>query len=325
MNIHPLPAPHRRVVPPPAGRGGRLHVHLASRLDLVTLRLFVAIVEEQSITRAAEREFIAPSAVSKRIADLEHATQTQLLHRHRKGVVPTPAGQALLNHARIILRNLAQLESEIVDYADGVRGQVRLLASESALFGYFPDALSSFAKVYPDIRIDLAAQTSQAVVQAVLDGVTDIGIFWGEVATGPLRVEPCYADRLVVVAAHDHPLASVETLHFADVLGYDLVEQESGSAIQALLAHQAAMLGIVPRTRMRVAGYDAVCRMVEAGMGVGIVPQNYATRLSPAMRVVGLPLQEDWTERQYKVCVRDLDHQLVATRLMFEHLTSQAH
>lgn len=321
MNNRAIAPVKRSAEPATSGRGGRLHIHLASRLDLVTLKLFVAIVEEQSITRAAEREFIAPSAVSKRIADLEQATQTQLLYRHRKGVEPTPAGQTLLGHARIILRNLAQLESEIVDYADGVRGQVRLLASESALFGYFPDALSSFAQRYPDIRIDLAAQTSHAVVQAVSDGITDIGIFWGDLPTGSLQVEPCYSDRLVVVARDDHPLAAMDTLHFAEVLAYDLVEQESGSAIQALLARQATMLGIVPRTRMRVAGYDAVCRMVEAGMGIGIVPQNYAARLSPAMGVVGLALNEDWTERQYKVCVRDLDNQLVATRLMFDHLT----
>jgi DNA-binding transcriptional LysR family regulator len=322
MNMCSLVAATQSSEPAAPGRGRRLHLHLASRLDLVTLKLFVAIVEEQSITRAAEREFIAPSAVSKRIADLEHATQTQLLHRHRKGVEPTPAGQSLLGHARIILRNLAQLESEIVDYADGVRGQVRLLASESALFGYFPEAVSSFAGRYPEIRIDLAAQTSQAVVQAVSDGVTDIGIFWGDLPTGSLQVEPCYSDRLVVVARHDSPLASMDTLRFSDVLAYDLVEQESGSAIQALLARQAAMLGLVPRTRMRVAGYDAVCRMVEAGMGIGIVPHNYAARLSPSMGVVGLTLHEDWTERQYKVCVRDLDNQLVATRLMFDHLTN---
>lgn len=301
-------------------RQGRLHVQLASRLDLVTLRLFVAIVEEQSITKAAEREFIAPSAVSKRIADLEHATQTQLLHRHRKGVEPTPAGQALLHHARIILRNLAQLESEIVDYADGVRGQVRLLASESALFGYFPEALSTFARTYPDIRIDLAAQTSQAVVQAVLEGTTDIGIFWGDVPTGPLRVEPCYSDRLVVVAARSHPLGMRESVRFAEVLAHELIEQEAGSAIQALLARQAALLGAVPRTRIRVAGYDAVCRMVEAGMGIGIVPHSYAARLSSAMNVAAVALQEDWVDRHYKVCVRGLEQQLVATQLLFEHL-----
>lgn len=311
-------------MPDAAKRAGavraRLPGNLISRLDLVTLRLFVAIVEEQSINKAAEREFIAPSAVSKRIADLEHATQTQLLLRHRKGVEPTPAGMALLNHARIILRNLAELESEITDYADGVRGNVRMLASESALFGYFPDALKTFTNIYPEIRIDLAAATSVASVQAVMDGAADIGIFWGEVATGSLKVVPCYSDRLVVVVAGDHPLAAVECASYADVLDHELIEQEAGSALQALLFAQAAKLGITPRTHMRVSGYDAACRMVQAGLGVGIVPHSYAVRLSPASGLKIVSLQETWVDRHYKVCVKELEHQAVATRLMFQHI-----
>lgn len=300
----------------------RLPGNLLSRLDLVTLRLFVAIVEEQSINKAAEREFIAPSAVSKRIADLEHATQTQLLHRHRKGVEPTPAGMALLNHARTILRNVAELEYEITDYADGVRGNVRMLASESALFGYFPDALKTFTKLYSEIRIDLSAATSVAAVQSVMDGSADIGIFWGEVPTGALKVVPCYSDRLVAVVSADHPLASRESARYADILDHELIEQEAGSALQALLLAQAAKLGITPRAHMRVSGYDAACRMVQAGLGVGIVPHSYAAaRLSPAAGLKTISLQETWVDRHYKVCVKELEQQPVATRLMFQHLT----
>ncbi|CAG9182940.1 LysR family transcriptional regulator [Cupriavidus pampae] len=303
---------------------GRLHGSLVSRLDLVTLKLFVAIVEEQSINRAAEREFIAPSAVSKRIADLEHATQTQLLLRHRKGVEPTAAGLAMLNHARTMLRNLAELESEIFDYADGVRGNVRMLASESALFGYFPDALKTFTKLYPEIRIDLAAASSAASVQAVMDGTTDIGIFWGDIAAPHLTVVPCYSDRLVAVVPARHPLSTVDTVRYADVLDHEMVEQEASSALQALLVRQAAELGITPRSHVRVAGYDAVCRMVQANLGVGIVPHSYAARLSPTAGIVSINLQEQWVDRHYKVCVRDLEQQPVATRLMFQHLTGNA-
>jgi DNA-binding transcriptional LysR family regulator len=298
----------------------RLPGNLISRLDLVTLRLFVAIVEEQSINKAAEREFIAPSAVSKRIADLEHATQTQLLHRHRKGVEPTPAGMALLNHARTILRNLAELESEITDYADGVRGNVRMLASESALFGYFPDALKTFSKLYPDIRIDLAAASSVASVQSVIDGSADIGIFWGDVPSGSLKVVPCYSDRLVAVVAADHPLAALESARYTEILDHELIEQEAGSALQALLFAQAAKLGVTPRTHIRVSGYDAACRMVQAGLGVGIVPHSYAIRLSPTTGLKTISLQEAWVDRHYKVCVKELELQPVATRLMFQHI-----
>jgi DNA-binding transcriptional LysR family regulator len=295
-------------------------IHLATRLDLVTLRLFVAVVEEASILKAAEREHIAPSAVSKRIADLEHAAQTQLLHRHRKGVQTTEAGHAMLHHARIILRDVGQLESEILDFAAGVRGLVRLAASESALFGYFPDALRSFARKYPDIAIDLSAQTSQATVTAVLEGSADIGIFWADVPTGELRIIPCYSDRLVVVAGKSHPLAASDTLKFGQVLDHEIIEQEPESAIQALLTKKAASQGRVMRTHIRVAGYDAVCRMVQAGLGLGIVPSSYAARLSPSLDVVPIALDEDWVDRYYKICARRTEELSVAGRLLLDHL-----
>lgn len=309
-------------IDPDKQRNTRLRINLTSRLDLVTLKLFVAVVEEQSILGASEREHIAPSAVSKRIADLEQATHSQLLHRHRKGVEPTEAGQAMLHHARIILRDLMQLESELVDFAAGVRGHVRLLASESALFGYFPDALSSFATRYPEIGLDLAAQTSQATVQAVIDCVADIGIFWGELPTPELHVIPCYADRLVVVASSTHPLAILDKVTFSQVLEHELIEQEAASAIQALLVRQAAILGRVLKTHIRVVGYDAVCRMVQAGLGLGIVPHSYANRLSSALNVAILPLDESWVDRSYKICVRSTEQLSVATRLLLDHLIS---
>lgn len=300
----------------------RPRIHLASRLDLLTLRLFVAVVEEASILKAAEREYIAPSAVSKRIADLEHAAQAQLLNRHRKGVQPTEAGLAMLNHARIILRDVMRLETELVGFAAGVRGLVRLAASESALFGYFPDALTTFARKYPDIAIDLSAQTSRASVTAVQEGNADIGIFWGDVEVADLRVIPCYSDRLVVVAHSGHALAALPEVSFAQVLDHEVIEQEQNSAIQALLTRQAAQQGRVMRTHIRVAGYDAVCRMVQAQLGLGIVPNSYAARLSPALSIVAIPLAEPWVDRFYKICVRRTEELSVAGRLLLDHLIS---
>jgi DNA-binding transcriptional LysR family regulator len=302
--------------------GEKQRLQLATRLDLVTLRLFVAVVEEASVLKAADREHIAPSAVSKRIADLEHAAQTQLLHRHRKGVQPTEAGQAMLHHARVILRDISQLESEIVDFATGMRGLVRLVASESALFGYFPDALSTFARKYPHIAISLSAESSHATVAAVLERAADIGIFWADVQTSDLRVIPCYSDRLVVVASKAHPLAALPELCFAQVLDHEIIEQEPESAIQALLTKQAALQGRVMRTHIRVAGYDAVCRMVQAQLGLGIVPKSYADRLSPALGVVTIPLKENWIDRYYKICVRRTEELSVAARLLLDHLIS---
>ncbi|RVD30281.1 LysR family transcriptional regulator, partial [Mesorhizobium sp. M4A.F.Ca.ET.020.02.1.1] len=165
-----------------------IRINISSRIDLLTLRLFVAIIEARSIARAAERENIAASAVSKRIGDLEQALRTELLHRHRQGVEPTSAGQALFQHARLIMRNLAELEAELIDFSGGTRGQVRIWANESTLFGFIPEQLASFAERYPQVRVELQSNLSPVNIQAVMDNSADIGIFSGALPTGDLVV-----------------------------------------------------------------------------------------------------------------------------------------
>jgi DNA-binding transcriptional LysR family regulator len=123
----------------------------ARRIDLTSLQLFVAVCELGSIGRAAEREFIAASAVSKRLSDLE-AVDTQLLYRHSRGVRLTPAGESLLHHARTVLYGLERMQGELSEYADGVRGHVRMHANISAIVQFLPEDLGAFAREHSRSR-----------------------------------------------------------------------------------------------------------------------------------------------------------------------------
>jgi DNA-binding transcriptional LysR family regulator len=299
-------------------------MNLASRLDFVTLKLFVATVEEQSIAKAAQREFIAPSAASKRIADLEHATQAQLLSRHRKGISPTPAGEAFLQHARAILRDMVQLEEHIGDFSAGARGHVRIATSESALYRFVPDALSSFTQRYPQIRIDLKAEVSTAVIPLVQENATDIGIFWGNLPTHDLQAVPCYTDRLMVAMPCEHELASRASVRYHEVLEFEIIEQEANSSMQALLLREANELEMILRSRIRVGGYDAACSMTLAGFGLAIIPDSFAQRMQSAMRLALVRLDEPWATRQYKICTRQAEFLPAATQLLMEHFLSCA-
>ncbi|RWC12218.1 LysR family transcriptional regulator [Mesorhizobium sp.] len=301
-----------------------IRINISSRIDLLTLRLFVAIIEARSIARAAERENIAASAVSKRIGDLEQALRTELLHRHRQGVEPTSAGQALFQHARLIMRNLAELEAELIDFSGGTRGQVRIWANESTLFGFIPEQLASFAERYPQVRVELQSNLSPVNIQAVMDNSADIGIFSGALPTGDLVVHRCFEDRLVVVVPAEHELAGRADVSFSELLGYDLIEQEPRSSIQTLLLKNAGELGCVLRSRVRVGGFDAVCRMVESGLGLGIIPDRLAAKLSQVMNISTVALDEDWAVREHKICVRGDAELPVATRLLLRHLLEAA-
>ncbi|WP_133647056.1 LysR family transcriptional regulator [Paraburkholderia flava] len=314
--------------PPPelpvALQGGDTRSHLLSRIDMVTLRLFIAVVEETSIARAADREHMAPSAVSKRLADLEHMMRVPLLERHRRGVSLTPAGHALLRHSRRILRDLEQLESEIGEFSSttqGARGHVRARANESALFGFFPDALSRFMRDFPNITVDLQPDTSTGAVLAVREGAAEFGIFWGDQPVDGLTVVPCYVDRLVVVVPQGHALVGRRNVTFVDLLDHALILQEPYSSIQNLTERLAAEAGRTLKSRIRVAGFDAVCRMAQAGLGIGIVPDYFVTDRAAAMHIAEVPLDEAWSNRLHKICVRERDEMSVATRLLVEFLS----
>lgn len=295
----------------------RWPVNLTSRLDFVTLKLFVAIVEEQSFAKAAEREVIAPSAVSKRIADLETAMRVELLLRQTK--LPTAAGKALLHYAKSMLRDLSRLEEEISQHASGARGMVRIAASESALLRFVPSALASFNEVHPNIRIDIRTEVSLSVVRSVLDNTADLGIFWGAIATEGLQVVPCYVDNLVVVVPVNHPLAQCESVRFVDILDYEFVEQELNSVIQGLLERTSNELGRPLRSRTRVGGYDAACSMALAGFGLAVVPDSFASRYATSLRMAIVKLDEPWARRQYNLCTRDSREISTTARLVLEY------
>lgn len=308
-----------------ASRGLPFRSQLLSRLDLISLKLFIAVVEEASIAKAAEREHMAPSAVSKRLADLELAMRTPLVERHRRGVTLTSAGEALLTHSRRILRDLMTLETEMSEYSaetQGTRGHVRASANESALFGFFPDALGRFMRDHPNITVELHPDTSTGAVRAVREGAADLGIFWGDQPVDDLQVMSCYVDRLVVVAPRSHPLAGRKNVRFVELLDHSLIMQEAYSSIQVLVERLAAEAGRVVHSRIRVAGFDAVCRMAQAELGIGIVPDYFVSDRAAAMHIVEVPLDEPWANRLHKLCIREGEGLPTATRLLVEFLTA---
>src|SRR3954470_8303594 len=185
---------------------------LLRRIDLTTLRLFIAVCEEQNLTRAANREGIAASAVSKRMNDFELAFGVTLFKRLSKGMALTPAGEALLHHARFTLLNVEKIAVELSEYSQGVRGHVRMLANLSAIVQFLPEDLSRFFVAHELPRVDLQERPSGQVVRGIEEGIAEIGICSGEAETRALETYHYRHDHLVVVVRPEHPLAARETL-----------------------------------------------------------------------------------------------------------------
>src|SRR5579883_384763 len=246
-------------------------------LDLVDLRLVQNIADAQSITHGAARSGLSLAAASERLRNMELELRTTLFERQRRGVQPTPAGAALIHHARLVMRQMETMRGDLGGFAKGVRGTVRVLSNTAALQEFLPSALGPFLARHP--MVDVAAE---------------------------LETFPFAEDRLVLATPPRHELAGKRTVRFADALAYDFVGLSEGSALQEHLEGHAARAGQALRLRVRLPGFDAVCRMVESGIGVAVVSRSAALRNRKAMAIRVVPLSDAWARRRLRICVKSI-------------------
>ena len=272
--------------------------------DLIDLRLFVAIAEARNLTRGAARVHLAPSSASHRLRLLEASIGTTLLVREPRGVSLTRAGEALLRHARQVFALLEQMHADLTPFAQGVRGHVSLWANTHATHTFLPDSLAAFLQRYPQVSVTLEEHTSPDVVMAVARGEVDVGVVAESVAGADVELIPYRADRLVLIAPAEHALAQRASTLFAQVLDYPFVMLHAGSAIHTFTMNAAAALGRHLEVRIQVRSFKAVCRMVSAGVGVGLVPLGAVPAGAARAALTVIELDEPWAQRDLKVCVR---------------------
>ena len=293
---------------------------LIRRLDLITLQLFVAVYEEGTLTRAAARESIAVSAASKRLVDLEKMLGLTLFVRQAKGMSLTAAGETLLHHGRQMLFNVQKMGLELGEHSPGVRGYVRMLANLSAIIQFLPEDLRDFTALHPQLKTDLEERPSTGVVQGVLDGVADLGICSSDTDTKGLFSVTYRRDNLMVLMPMDHPLADREGLSFSETLGCDYVGLHVASSINMRTHAAAREAGKMLHLRIHVPGFDAMCRMVQAHMGIGILPQKAYELFGRSLGLQAVPLTDEWAVRRLVLVVRDEAALSPVSRLLFEYL-----
>ena len=292
--------------------------------DPVTLRLFVAVCEERNIARAAEREAIVPSAVSKRIATIEQDIGAPLLVRGRRGIEPTAAGEALLRQARELLGAMERMHAELSDFATGVHGSVRVVASVSVLAERLPDDIGAFLKRYQSVRVSLDERVSSEIVRSVREGGADLGVLWDVADLGGLQSVPYRSDHLCVAVHPAHPLASRERVRFEETLGHAAIGVAPGGMMESMLRRRAALAGQTIAYRIQVSGLDAACRIVAADLGLAVMPHEAIAHYANAAGLVLVPLADAWAERRFVVCTRDEASVSATARLLAEHLGAQA-
>lgn len=295
-------------------------------LDLTTLRLFVSVCEAGNIARAGEKANIVGSAISKRLAQLEHQVGTPLLVRKRHGVVPTAAGQTLLEHARGMLDGAARIARDMEAYVAGGRGQVRILASVSAMTESLADDVAAFLRrpAHRNIHVDMEERVSPEIVRGVREGHASLGVCWDAADIGALQARPYRRDTLCVAVPQRHPLAARKSVRFEQTLDFEHVSLPINSAVQVMLRRHAAQLGRTLNHRVVVTNFEAALRVVRAGLAISLVPREVVHSAAAGAGLRLVPLAEPWAERRFIVCYRDRDALAPAAQLLADHLASLA-
>jgi DNA-binding transcriptional LysR family regulator len=278
--------------------------NLAMHVDLVDLRLFVAIAEARSITHGAERSALAMASASARIKGMEAALGVALLERQRRGVRLTAAGESLLDHARIVLHQVATMQGELTAYARGLKVRIHMLANTSGATEHLPKALASFLAKYPAISVDVEERESGDIATALASGAADIGIAVDAVLPDSLDRFPFCDDRLVLIVPPHDEIGQRRHAAFRDIAERDFVGLTEDSALQRHIATHAAKLGARLRMRARLKSFDAICRMVESGVGVAVIPEVAARRYSRSSRIRTVRMTDPWSSRKLAICMR---------------------
>ena len=287
--------------------------------DLFSLALFVRIAETRSITKAAQASHLALAAASRRMTLREQHYGGQRLERTARGAELTPAGRALLHRARQILGQTEQLRLELSEYSSGGKGHVRVQASASAISQYLPADLASFSEAAPQAVIALEERFSGQIVQAVREGTTDVGVIMEGMPLDGLEAFEYRTDQLVAVVPRGHVLRGRSTV-FSGLLDYDFVGLEDGTALTRLLADQAAVARKPLRARIQVHSFAALCKIIESGLGIGVLPEGAARPFASAMRLRLIRLEDAWATRRMYVCYREYDALPAIARRLVDHL-----
>lgn len=290
------------------------------RLDPVSLKLFVSVVESGSIAAAAQREHIAAAAVSKRMSELEDLLENELLSRTNKGVEPTPAGKALLQHARRVLHDLDEIVVGMRDWTRGTRGLVRVHANISAITQFLPGELGGFLAAHPGIQVSLEERISSEIVRGLLDNEADVGVAVVPVAPEGLQCFAYRRDELALIVPAGHELATRASMPFVETLAHDFVGLHTGSVINEALSRAALDAQRPLRVRIQVTSYDALSRMVQAGLGIGVMPRIVAEQYAATLGIVRIALEDPWRHRELSLCMRAYDALPPAARVLVDHL-----
>lgn len=295
-----------------------------NRFDLVSLRLFVAVVDAGSLTAGADRFGISLAAASRRIAELEHHCALALLKRSQRGVSATAGGLALHRHAIELVAQLERLALAIDDIQIGAGGHLRLWANPSAFGGFLPELLAAYGQRNPEVKIDLEDALSEDAVRAVAAGAAELAVIGENTPSEGLETFVCDIDDLVLITPSGHPLGVAGPVAFERALDFDFVTLARTASLTRKISAAAEAVGRVLRIRVQARSFDAICRMVAAGLGLTVLPRSGAVLYANALGLQVMALEGLDVQRRLLLAMRSRETLSPAALALVELIESRA-
>jgi len=284
--------------------------------DLTDLRLVLNTIECGTVTGGGDRTSLSSPAASTRLKNLEATLKIQLLYRSHQGVTPTPAGLVFAQYARTALQHIDALAHAMENLLDGTGGHIRVVANTALVNDFMPDVLGEFLLGRPKVSVDLQPRLTSDILRLLGDGQADFAVVASAQRPTGLVCLDLGPDPLVLVTPPGHPLAEARLVPFEATFEHDFVGLYPGSTMDLHLRDLMKHAGKKLAVRVSAPSYEALCRMVEAGLGVGLLPEFVAMRHGGTQRLPIVHLTDAWaTRRRYvlytddsalSACARDL-------------------
>ena len=295
-------------------------IQLTGHFDLVDFRLLINVAETLSLSRGAELSNMSAPAASTRIKKIEESLGIKLFVRNSHGLSPTLAGSGVLKHAKKILSQFELLLNELNTTSTIMKGDIRLHANTLSLLGSMPNALQKYLMKYPEVNIILQEHSSTNITRALVSGEADIGVLASENRSDKLEYIPYRREKLVLITPLHHALSETSQIHFRQSLSADFIGLSQHSALQQFIIRVAGDVGASIKLRIQVNHFESICKLVESGIGIALIPETIATAQARFRRIAMVSLIDRWAERELTITHRKDDFLSLPCQRLIETL-----
>jgi len=294
------------------------------KFDTTTVRLVLAVVEEGSISRAADKLGLAIAAASRRVSDLEGQLGAKLFKRVPHGVQITESGAKLLQYIRQIDNLIDRLEGDSQALIHGLDGRIIIGAPKAVVIQFLAGEIAAIHRKYPGISLKIVEENSKIVQQLLRDKVIDVGIYENKSGFLDLAKFPYKEDRLVLVHSRQHFQFRDGPLGVDEILDLPVVSLGKGSAILSALQRAYRSRDRLFANNFTVGGFDTMLALVRHGLGVGLMPPDVLRSFHPEDSLASREITGDWHQRSYVLsCVEGHAQEQTLRRVVAELLGPQ--